>query len=117
MWTGVLAELPDLVTRLRAEAGMVGWRQLTRTVRPLPWVRTAQPRPCSTRFWTAVASAAHCRSSSWPSGCRNCRSGRVLRVLADDPAAANDVPAWCRLQRQEFAGSPAPHTHDVRRMR
>ena len=29
-----LAELPDLVTRLRAEAGMVGWRPLTRTVRP-----------------------------------------------------------------------------------
>lgn len=28
-----LAELPDLVTRLRAEAGMVGWRQLTRMVR------------------------------------------------------------------------------------
>jgi len=43
--------------------------------------------------------------------------GAVLRVLADVPAAANDVPAWCRLQRQEFAGSPAPHTHDVRRMR
>jgi tRNA 2-thiouridine synthesizing protein A len=41
----------------------------------------------------------------------------VLRVLADDPAAANDIPAWCRLQRQEFAGSPTPHTHDVRRTR
>ena len=24
--------------------------------------------------------------------------GAVLRVLADDPAAANDIPAWCRLR-------------------
>ena len=41
--------------------------------------------------------------------------GGVLRVLADDPAAANDIPAWCRLRGQEYAGSPAPDTYDVRR--
>jgi tRNA 2-thiouridine synthesizing protein A len=41
--------------------------------------------------------------------------GAVLRVLADDPAAANDVPAWCRLRGQEYAGSPAGATYDVRR--
>lgn len=28
--------------------------------------------------------------------------GTVLRVLADDPAAANDIPAWCRMRGQEF---------------
>jgi tRNA 2-thiouridine synthesizing protein A len=28
--------------------------------------------------------------------------GGVLRVLADDPAAANDIPAWCRLRGQEY---------------
>ena len=45
--------------------------------------------------------------------------GAVLRVLADDPAAANDIPAWCRLRGQEFlgalpvAGRPA---FDVRRV-
>jgi tRNA 2-thiouridine synthesizing protein A len=43
--------------------------------------------------------------------------GAVLRVLADDPAAANDIAAWCRLRGQEFAGSPLPHTYDVRRAR
>lgn len=42
--------------------------------------------------------------------------GGVLRVLADDPAAANDIPAWCRLRGQEYAGSPAPDTYDVRRL-
>jgi tRNA 2-thiouridine synthesizing protein A len=43
--------------------------------------------------------------------------GEVLRVLADDPAAAGDIRAWCRLRGQEFVGSPAPDTFDVRRAR
>ncbi|HET8683347.1 MAG TPA: sulfurtransferase TusA family protein [Micromonosporaceae bacterium] len=43
--------------------------------------------------------------------------GTVLRVLADDPAAAVDIPAWCRLRGQVFAGSPAPHLYDIRRER
>ena len=42
--------------------------------------------------------------------------GDVVRVLADDPAAANDIAAWCRLRGQEFVGSPAPDTYDVRRL-
>jgi len=41
--------------------------------------------------------------------------GTVLRVFADDPAAAVDIPAWCRLREQEFVGSPAPETYDIRR--
>ena len=42
--------------------------------------------------------------------------GDVVRVLADDPAAANDIPAWCRLKEQEFLGSPSPQTFEVRRL-
>lgn len=42
--------------------------------------------------------------------------GEVIRVLADDPAAAVDIPAWCRMRGQEFVGSPAPSTFDVRRI-
>ncbi|WJK43966.1 sulfurtransferase TusA family protein [Solwaraspora sp. WMMA2056] len=44
--------------------------------------------------------------------------GSVVRVLADDPAAALDIPAWCRIRGQEFVaastvgGSPA---FDIRR--
>ncbi|MCP2327843.1 tRNA 2-thiouridine synthesizing protein A [Hamadaea flava] len=41
--------------------------------------------------------------------------GDVIRVLADDPAAALDIPAWCRLRSQEFVGSPAEYVYDVRR--
>jgi tRNA 2-thiouridine synthesizing protein A len=28
--------------------------------------------------------------------------GHVVAVLADDPAAKTDVPAWCMLKSQEF---------------
>ncbi|MFX0594537.1 sulfurtransferase TusA family protein [Melissospora conviva] len=44
--------------------------------------------------------------------------GAVLRVLADDPAAAVDIPAWCRMRGQEFVGAVrvgAAPGYDVRR--
>jgi tRNA 2-thiouridine synthesizing protein A len=41
--------------------------------------------------------------------------GAVVRVLADDPAAATDIPAWCRMRGQEFLGSPEANSYDVRR--
>jgi tRNA 2-thiouridine synthesizing protein A len=42
--------------------------------------------------------------------------GEVVRVLADDPAAANDIPAWCRMKEQEYLGSPSPSAFEVRRL-
>jgi tRNA 2-thiouridine synthesizing protein A len=42
--------------------------------------------------------------------------GAVLRVLADDPAAANDIPAWCRLRGQEYVGAAGPAAYEVRRL-
>ena len=42
--------------------------------------------------------------------------GAVVRLLADDPAAAYDVPAWCRMRGQEFLGSPEPFVYEVRRL-
>jgi tRNA 2-thiouridine synthesizing protein A len=42
--------------------------------------------------------------------------GTVLRVLADDPAAANDIPAWCRLRGQEYLGPAGSDGYDVRRV-
>jgi tRNA 2-thiouridine synthesizing protein A len=41
--------------------------------------------------------------------------GAVLRVLSDDPAAAVDIPAWCRLRDQEFLGAAEGPAYDVRR--
>ncbi len=31
--------------------------------------------------------------------------GHVIAVLADDPAAETDVPAWCMLKSQEFVSA------------
>jgi tRNA 2-thiouridine synthesizing protein A len=31
--------------------------------------------------------------------------GGVVAVVADDPAAATDVPAWCRLRGHEYVGT------------
>jgi tRNA 2-thiouridine synthesizing protein A len=45
--------------------------------------------------------------------------GAVVTVLADDPAAAGDIPAWCRLRGQEFLGSHEVNgtpAFDVRRI-
>ena len=47
---------------------------------------------------------------------RNVSIGEVVRVLADDPAAANDIPAWCRMKEQEYLGSPATDAFEVRRL-
>jgi tRNA 2-thiouridine synthesizing protein A len=30
--------------------------------------------------------------------------GELLAVVADDPAARHDVPAWCRMRGQEYVG-------------
>jgi tRNA 2-thiouridine synthesizing protein A len=46
--------------------------------------------------------------------------GEVVRVVADDPAAAVDIPAWCRLRGHELAGAGTEPDgvpwYDVRRM-
>ncbi|WP_188127005.1 sulfurtransferase TusA family protein [Actinoplanes lobatus] len=41
--------------------------------------------------------------------------GEIVRVLADDPAAANDIPAWCRMKGQEFVAADG-QAFDVRRL-
>jgi len=30
--------------------------------------------------------------------------GQTVAVVADDPAARPDVPAWCRMRKQEYVG-------------
>ena len=31
--------------------------------------------------------------------------GELIAVVADDAAAAVDIPAWCRMRGQEYVGS------------
>jgi TusA-related sulfurtransferase len=45
--------------------------------------------------------------------------GETVCVLADDPAAALDIPAWCELRGQEYVGShgaPTGAAYLVRRV-
>ncbi len=30
--------------------------------------------------------------------------GSIVAVVSDDPAAANDVPAWCRMRDHDYVG-------------
>ena len=49
---------------------------------------------------------------------RDVAVGQVIEVLADDPAAKTDLPAWCGLKSQEFvraADLPAGWSFLVRR--
>lgn len=44
--------------------------------------------------------------------------GQTIAVLADDPAARTDVPAWCMMKSQEFVAAtelPAGWSFVVRR--
>jgi len=31
--------------------------------------------------------------------------GELVEVAADDPAAASDIPAWCRMREQTYVGA------------
>ena len=49
---------------------------------------------------------------------RDVAVGQTIEVLADDPAAKTDVPAWCLLKSHEFVGAvdlPAGWSFRVRR--
>jgi len=41
--------------------------------------------------------------------------GAVVEVLADDPAARSDVPAWCQMRGHSYLGEPAEGRFAVRR--
>jgi tRNA 2-thiouridine synthesizing protein A len=41
--------------------------------------------------------------------------GDTITILADDPAAATDIPAWCRMRSQELV-SALDHQYVVRRL-
>jgi tRNA 2-thiouridine synthesizing protein A len=41
---------------------------------------------------------------------RDVAIGQTIEVLADDPAAKTDVPAWCTLKSHDFVGTAdLPH--------
>jgi tRNA 2-thiouridine synthesizing protein A len=51
-------------------------------------------------------------AKAWP----RVEVGDTVELLSDDPAAAADVPAWCRMREQAYDGSPAEGVFLVRRL-
>ncbi len=44
---------------------------------------------------------------------RDAPAGTVITLIADDPAADADVPAWCRMRGHHFeGGEPGPQVGD-----
>ncbi len=43
--------------------------------------------------------------------------GDVVDVLSDDPAAALDIPAWCRMRQQEYVGASSRANGSAYRVR
>ena len=41
--------------------------------------------------------------------------GELIEVLSDDPAAAVDIPAWCRMRGQAWVGQVG-QGHRIRRL-
>jgi TusA-related sulfurtransferase len=41
--------------------------------------------------------------------------GGIVTVLADDPAARADIPAWCRMRGHDYLGEPEPGAFTIRR--
>ena len=51
-------------------------------------------------------------AKAWPS----VAVGDSIELLSDDPAAASDVQAWCRMKEQAYDGSPAADVYLVRKL-
>lgn len=47
---------------------------------------------------------------------RDAPAGTLITVLATDPAARHDVPAWCRMRGQEYVGEDGTARYVVRRL-
>ncbi|HEU5271513.1 MAG TPA: aminotransferase class V-fold PLP-dependent enzyme [Jatrophihabitans sp.] len=91
-------------------------------------VRSANPRPVPPRAPSAPADNAGPVLDSRGRRCPlpildlaralpDLPVGGELTVLADDPAAASDIPAWCRMTGQQLVDTDGTGRYRVRRVR
>jgi tRNA 2-thiouridine synthesizing protein A len=73
--------------------------------------RSGEPRPAPTRA-PAPALTIDALGKKCPipiimlaEQIRDVPIGATVQVLADDPAAKTDLPAWCMMKSQEFVGT------------
>jgi tRNA 2-thiouridine synthesizing protein A len=70
---------------------------------PAPSTASARPRPALTL--DALGKKCPIPIIMLADRIREIPVGQTIEVLADDPAAKTDLPAWCALKSQEFVGA------------
>lgn len=78
---------------------------LGRAAPPLPMA--GQPAPPPTLTLDALGKKCPIPIIMLSDRIGEVRVGQTIEVLADDPAAKTDLPAWCALKSQEFVGVSA----------
>jgi tRNA 2-thiouridine synthesizing protein A len=83
----------------------------------LPGARTTGPResPAAEAFWDAGEMACGDLVLALRGKLNALSPGVVLRVIARDPAAPEDLPAWCRLTGHRLVRGDHPEYHIQRK--
>jgi tRNA 2-thiouridine synthesizing protein A len=102
-----------------AQSGAVpGVRRSALGLRPQPVPPADQPAPAPTLVLDALGKKCPIPIIMLADRIGEVRVGQTVEVLADDPAAKTDLPAWCGLKSHEFvrtAALPAGWSFLVRR--
>jgi tRNA 2-thiouridine synthesizing protein A len=76
---------------------------------PQPVPAAGQPAPAATLVLDALGKKCPIPIIMLADRIGEVPVGQIIEVLADDPAAKTDLPAWCALKSQEFvAAAPLP---------
>ena len=89
--------------------GRGGVRRSVFGVGPQPDPPADQPGPAATLVLDALGKKCPIPIIMLADRIGEVPVGQIIEVLADDPAAKTDLPAWCALKSQEFiAAAPLP---------
>jgi tRNA 2-thiouridine synthesizing protein A len=95
----------------RSAQPSAGWGARSRVrhsafgVAPEPVPATDQPAPAATLVLDALGKKCPIPIIMLADRIGEVRVGQIIEVLADDPAAKTDLPAWCALKSQEFVAA------------
>jgi tRNA 2-thiouridine synthesizing protein A len=82
-----------------------GVRRSALGLEPQPVPPADQPAPAPTLVLDALGKKCPIPIIMLADRIGEVRVGQIIEVLADDPAAKTDLPAWCALKSQEFVAA------------
>ncbi len=91
---------------VRSEA-QAGIRRSTLGLRPQPVPPAGQPAPAAELVLDALGKKCPIPIIMLADRIGEVRVGQTVEVLADDPAAKTDLPAWCALKSHEYVRTTA----------